>query len=314
MSEGAVGTESQEGTAAPLGAPAGESAGTESQQGLPGTAQWLENVSETYRGDPALRGIPDVNALAKSYIETKSFVGRKGVILPKEDDPADLNRFYNELGRPEDETGYDFEGFEAPEDFPFDETLLDRMRSSFHKRGLTPQQARGLAEDLVSLQAGDFKNSLQTIEQRRVEHMQALEKQYGKAWPATKDLATRAFSKLAGDKAEELANRRFIDGGRVGDDPLFFEVFANAGKGLQEHELLGSGASAGIGMTPEAAERERAKLRSDPEFMRLYLGERDSEGNPPDPMLQREAVERYSRLTEYATPDEPQEEIIYVDE
>jgi hypothetical protein len=274
------------------------------QAGLPGTQSWLEGLPGDLRGDPSLVKFNDVPSLAKSYVEIQSLVGRKGVILPKADDPEDTARFGGELGRPESPDAYQFEGFEAPEGEFWDPNQLEAMRPIFHAAGVTDAQGAALAQGFVDNLGQQYTETMEHLESQREEAQRAMRSKYGAAYDATYDLATRAFTHLAGDKADAFGGKRLIDGSKLIDDPDWFELFATLGKSIGEHELLGQGARS-FAMTPEAAEHERAKLKMDPDFREAWLNK--------DHPSHKEAVARYARLTEYATPDSPQEDVVVID-
>lgn len=58
--------------------------------------------------NPILAKYKTPGDLVKGVNEMNELIGRKGVILPKEGDVNDWNRFYNEIGRPEKPEAYKF--------------------------------------------------------------------------------------------------------------------------------------------------------------------------------------------------------------
>ena len=81
----------------------------------PQPTSWRDGLSDDLRNHPGLQKYEDVGALAKGFLSQSELVGRKGVILPKEGDAEDRQRFYSELGRPESVEGYDLGDFAPPE-------------------------------------------------------------------------------------------------------------------------------------------------------------------------------------------------------
>lgn len=136
---------------------------------------WRDSLPPDLKDAPTLQDIPDINALAKRFIDTKAMVGNS-MRLPTEDagaddiqaavdkilgneklglmrkpDPEDidgLNSIYNSLGRPEDISGY-----QAPEGV--DANAFGAMAEKAHELGLTKAQYENLSQAHAALVKGE---------------------------------------------------------------------------------------------------------------------------------------------------------------
>lgn len=131
---------------------------------------WRNSLPEEMRAEPVFKDIPDIATLAKSFRDTKAFVGssiRKPspeagpeaqkeflaklrkmapelMPAPSDTDVEGLNLVWEKLGRPTDEKGYEFT---APEGVDIN---LDKLRADAKKLGLTKSQFKLRAEAEVA--------------------------------------------------------------------------------------------------------------------------------------------------------------------
>ena len=142
------------------------------------TTDWRESLPETLRADPALKDIKDVGALAKSFVDTKAFVGQSirppgpdaGAeakkdfyaklqkhapdLVPLSDDPEAQAALWGKLGRPSKPEEYEYkapEGVELP---------LDNLRQVALAAGMTRKQFEKFAEKAaegITKQQGEAK-------------------------------------------------------------------------------------------------------------------------------------------------------------
>ena len=101
-----------------------------------GEASWRDGLDVGLKEHPALTTIADVPTLAKSFVETKEMVGRKGIILPKEGDAGDLIRFRTEIGVPGSPEEYDLGDFKPPEGLPWSDDFQSKMLTKLHTLGI----------------------------------------------------------------------------------------------------------------------------------------------------------------------------------
>ena len=110
--------------------------------------EWFNNIPQEYQERPSIAAFKDkgFEDFIKDYVNKDSLVGRKGVLLPKEDDDEDLNRFYSELGRPETPENYENIEVDVPEEIKdfVDLSEVDNFKGLAHKYGLNNKQFQGL--------------------------------------------------------------------------------------------------------------------------------------------------------------------------
>jgi hypothetical protein len=80
----------------------GSSGGSGNAGAQGGQTSWRDSLPQELREDPSLKAFNDPSGLAKSYIETKKMVGKKGVIVPTDKDGDDAwGSFFKQIGLPE---------------------------------------------------------------------------------------------------------------------------------------------------------------------------------------------------------------------
>ncbi len=228
-----------------------------------GKATWRDGLDAGIKDHPALTRLADVPALAQSFLETKELVGKKGIIVPNESDPADVARFRKEIGVPETAEGYELGDFTPPEGLPWSEDLQKGMLGKLHAIGIPNGQIRqildGYAEETNTQYTGIQKTAAAGHEAGQA----ALREEFGADYDASRALAERSFKAAAGEDFEELSHIMLPNGTALGDNPAFVRTFNNVGKQYQEAGLHGEKVGGGgFTMTPEAAKTEIAKLES----------------------------------------------------
>ena len=130
-------------------------------------------LPEDVRSDPGLQSFNDLGGLAKSYLETKSMVGRSIQLPSKDSKPEDVDKWAGETGAklkehgftvaklserpPETPDAYDFKLEGVDPQVVKDDKILGSFRTSAHKLGLNQQQA----SDLVNWYLKDAVPTLQ---------------------------------------------------------------------------------------------------------------------------------------------------------
>jgi len=104
-------------------------------------------ANEDLRGFVENKGVKEPEQLASMYHNLEKMFGAdkagRTVTLPGPDaDPEALGEFYGKLGRPETPAGY-----ELPVPEGQDGAMAEWAGSVFHKHGLTPAQAKGVAAE-----------------------------------------------------------------------------------------------------------------------------------------------------------------------
>lgn len=94
---------------------------------------------------------PDVKALAKKAYEQEKLIGGAVKLPGKDATDEERAAFFNKLGRPEKEDGYELTvPKELPEDLPYDGERAKSFKSIAHKLGLSAEQAKGVHDWAVA--------------------------------------------------------------------------------------------------------------------------------------------------------------------
>lgn len=137
---------------------------------MPLPAEVVATLPEEIRADPALERLDDIPSLAKSYIETKKFVGNSIQLPGKDSKPEDVETWRQTHmpklaerglieaapGKPEE---YEFQPPDV-EGYNFDENTVKGFQDVAHQYKLTKAQAQGLLE----FDAQRFKSAKEEME------------------------------------------------------------------------------------------------------------------------------------------------------
>jgi hypothetical protein len=233
----------------------------------PAPTDWRTSLPADLQNHPTLSDTKSVESLARQHIESAAMIGRKGIIPPADDSPEEQTRYLNQLGRPESADLYKFESVDLASRTPETIGFLDSLRPSFHARGLTDSQADGITKDWLDVVAQDQADKAQANDERAKITTADLQKKWGMAFEARREMAARAGKHLFGEETlSQFAEAKLPDGSRIGDHPDFIEkLYDNLGAHMTEDELV-SGSAASSVMTPESAQAEIDRLLVDKDF------------------------------------------------
>ena len=207
------------------------------------TESWHSGLSDEYRGNESLAQIPDLNTLAKSYLDAQQYAGGS-IRIPGEDASTDdwtafnskltakvptlmnlpsdeqeaKNALFNRLGRPDTKEGYKVDG--ADPDF------LEWA----HDNGLSNAQVKAWQENTQS-------QSTKANEDNEAEMQAAndlLKKEWGHAYDERLSQAKNAV--LAYADAETQA---FLLESGLANNPNMIKLMAQIGATLTEDESAG---------------------------------------------------------------------------
>ncbi len=254
---------------------------------------WRDTISDGIREDPTLKNYKTVDELGKAHIALNKTIGDKRISLPRDDTQAELTRYHKDIGVPAAPADYDFAGMKAGErEIPADDPVANSMRESFHARGVTPAQARGLTEDLnVILDKGQVDRAAAHTA-RSTQTTESLQTKWGEAYEPNMAHVGRAVRELFGG-AEGVDQVFKEDGSRHGDDPDFVERMRVIGKKMGEDELL-EGETPKALASPDEARAQINALHADKDFMKAYL-DQNNPGHKP-------AAERLKALYALESP------------
>lgn len=204
--------------------------------GTPPAENWRDSLPVELRDNPSLADVNDVASLAKRFVDTKAMVGNSIRMPSEEAGSDDINSFvdkvlgnsnlplmrkpdttdaeamaavYDQMGRPEDASGY-----QAAEGM--DTEVFGAMASKAHELGLSKAQFEALAQAQFEMQTG----AMQQMDQSRIDGIGQLKGEWGAAFDEKAARATRTAEALkappqlleamkSGDV--DAATLRFID-------------------------------------------------------------------------------------------------------
>jgi hypothetical protein len=216
-------------------------------------ASWLDSLPEDfeYRDDPSLSTVPDVPTLAKSYVETKKLVGRKGLIVPKDDEPEEKwDEFYGALGRPETADNYEFDRPDLPDGLDYSEDFEKDFRARAHDLGISQKQAKGLYDWFVPQTIQWSEASRESL----VKAKEELETQWGDKFEANTKLAHEAFKKYA---APEDYQTMLEGPAPLGNDPRLVRIFHKVGLSMKEDKFVTGKGTASHSIDEQIIELEK---------------------------------------------------------
>lgn len=247
---------------------------------------WHDSFSdEGLKTDENIKKYKSLDDFGKAFKEKDSMIGRKGVVLPKENDEADMGRFFNDLGRPETADKYvspeiqvedNLKQFVSPE-------KLEAFKGLAHKYGLTQKQFDGITKEYSETQLNDIKMIIAQEAQSKDDAQKTLMNEWlldydGNTKKA--ELAIESFSKgLDSDTVDALKA-----------NPNVKRMFLEVHKVISEDRL-----SRGTNKPTDTAATLQAFIDSqvkDPEMKSAYHN-----ANAPDHKATREKVkEAYAQL------------------
>lgn len=225
------------------------------------------------RDDPSLKDFNDIVTLAKSFKDTKTFVGNSirppgpdasaevkqefiaklqkhapELVLLKDGDSDAENMVWERLGRPKDAKGYEFK---APDDTPID---LESLRAIAASTGMTKKQFEAAAKLTVE--------KTQKAREAAAADNKALRSEWGQAYDDKLKQAAAAAAKL--NQPPELV--KLIQEGKLPSGQL--KTWAELAKSLgAEGTEIGKQNGGGSGaLTPAEAEAQLEEIMGNPAY------------------------------------------------
>ena len=225
---------------------------------------WRSALSEDIRDNQNFDKFKDVNALAASYVNLQSHLGRDKISKPVTDE--DWNDVYEFLGRPEDPDKYEIElpeGLSEEVAAQFNDEALSSFKQEAHKLGLNSVQVKSLvawqANNVVAQQSQFSEIQNQSIEDGE----RALKEEWGRAYDQNVEAAKKAFNEYGGDDLAEI----MVSSG-LGNNPVMLKAFANIAKTtMADKDLAGPSSGERAALTPEEAKTEAQSLMSHPAYL-----------------------------------------------
>jgi len=259
---------------------------------------WHSGLSEEYRGNESLSQIPDLNTLAKSYLDAQQYAGGS-IRIPGEDAstddwtafnakltdkvptllnlPSDENEardaMYARLGRPDSADGYQVEGADA-----------DFLQWA-HENGLSTAQVKSWQENTQ----GQTTQEGEDYDLKMQEANDLLKKEWGHAYDTKLSQAKNAVLAYADSETQQF----LLDSG-LANNPGMIRLMAGIGATLTEDQSAGIESGTRFTLSPTEAMDRISEVRRNSEHPYNVA-------NHPQ---HRAEVEKMGRLYSQAFPEE----------
>ena len=229
---------------------------TEQVQEEPKVINFKELIPEDYKDEKSLQNFSTMDDFVKSYLSAQKLVGANKVAIPnKMATDEDWDEVYKKLGRPEKPDDYKYS-------FKDDEINQDQLKSfneTAHRIGLLPKQAERIIKFYNELNEQQQADQLKVFEEKQVEAMSNLKKEFGPTYNKRLDQAKKLATETLG--TEMLNNTILKDGSRLGDNVSVIKAFSMLADKLSEDEII-KGEGTGY-VTAKEIENEISELTED---------------------------------------------------
>jgi len=240
-----------EASAEPVASPSGET---------DQNTDWRAALPDDLRDNQSLATIPDVGALAKSYVNAQSMIGADKIAIPgnwaTDEDWAEV---YNKLGRPESADQYDLKVNGLPEGEEADADLMKWYADTVHDVGLTPTQAQKLFDKYNEMSVGRMGVNEVDVQAQVQAAEKELRSEYGKAFDSRLEAANKMLDQFGANGITEL---QLADGTQLGDNPhvvkSLIEIANFIETNMGEDTLVGD--KTNVVMTPEEAQTQLTEM------------------------------------------------------
>lgn len=264
------------------GSQSGGSSGSQAGGQSGGQASWRDTLPEDLKSNVGLTKFNDVGALAKSYLEVQSYVGKKGVFPPGEKaTPEQWKEFAKAIGQPELEK-FDIK---APEGKKVNPQIAEGFKKLAHESGLLPHQAQGIMNWFLGQEEASLESRKAAFQSEQKVLVENLKKDWGQGFDKQIAYAKLAAKELGGD--DLLAH---LEKTGLGNDAHLVRLLAKAGALMGEDKLRGANSGSKFGQTPDEIQGEITRVMGDakhPYFDRSHPGHAQAV---------REMEERYKKL------------------
>lgn len=208
---------------------------------------WRHDLPDDIRNDESIKILNDVHTLAKSYVHARKAIGAEKVALPsKHSTPDDIQKFYDQLGRPT----LDKYEVAPPKDAKFvrPETL-SKLKPIAHKAGIMPDQL----QEILNFYEQDTNAEMTAIQAAQDQQIQQGLTQLKEKWGTAFDQrATWAKKLFAENGSPELA--KFLDENKaVGSNAMLIEFAAKVGEMIYKEDTIRSGGNESVLLDPTQA-------------------------------------------------------------
>ena len=245
---------------------------------------WRDNFkTEDFKTNDNFKKYNTQDDMGKAHLELVSMIGKKGVVLPNENDPNDVARYYNQLGRPEEAAKYENPEIEIEDEFKqfYSEEKLNGFKDIAHKYGLTQKQFEGISKEYTGAQLTEIKGIIQAENSKNEESTKSLMNDWLVNYDANSkqsELAIKSFSEgIKSDRVDALMT-----------DPDVKRLFFNVSKSISEDSFKrGDGGKTETAQSLQDYVDSQMKVKGSPYF---------DQSAPDHKATKRKVREAYSKL------------------
>jgi hypothetical protein len=223
---------------------------------------WKQTLPEDLREEKALDTVTDFNNAIKQLVHHKKMVGANKVVIPNEkSSEEEVNAFYEALGTPKTETGYNVP--EIPEELKeiYDDASLEAAKKFAYSIHATQQQFQEYLKFDMQKVKGLMAEDDQALVQERQDAQKNLRTEFGAAYDERIHVANRLIQEAFPKEEDRMG---FLE--KFGNDVDFIRFASRVGARMSEHTAL-------IGeltqKTPNEIQGQIAKLRATPGYMQI---------------------------------------------
>ncbi len=243
------------------------------------TEGWQGTLDETLREEKSLSTFKTVGDLAKSFVNTKSMVGKNTMVVPGDTSTeAEWEAYHVIGGRPDTVADYNLK---APDDFPeevrdmiFPKGRLEIWQDRFFKAGISKKASEQFISNFAMDMLADYQGQQQVKEMERTELVSGLSVEWGAAYDQKKHLGNMAIeegcSAMKNGKMEVDLDFKGRIAKKFGSDPDFIRFASNLGSKFAE------GKSPNFSAVPTNTDYKEQirKIESNPLYLKGTLEER----------------------------------------
>lgn len=225
---------------------------------------WKSNLPADYVNSPTMQKFSDdkdgLSKAMESYLNLERLLGHQKIPLPKDDKDVEGIKLFNKaLGVPDTSDGYQLKDAVIPENLKGVEIDKKAFAEVMLKRSVPPRYANWLWEDYVQMNLAAANKYITDNDAHLAELSTGLRKEYGDAYDAKVELGQLVINKFSAD--QEMND--FITATML-KDPRGVKFLANIGGQFAENQIGDFKYQRGFSFTPESAQSELEKIRSDP--------------------------------------------------
>ena len=261
------------------------------------SSSFLDSVEDQYRSDPSISKFSSINDLAKEHVNLQSLLGKKGVVVPGENDGQEIwDKYRNDMGIPDTPENYS-RSFEGKSEANWDPNIENSMAAAAHAANVSDNQFNALLDAYAQSMKASQESAAVEIGNLNQQNDAVLRKEWGSAYDAKINMGRLALNQMTDGDPNSIANVQLSDGTMLGDNPLFIKMMSMMGESLQEKGIIDGGSVNQTAMTPDDAKNQLSQLMADPEKSAILFSQ---DFHP----AKQELVKERERLLSFAYPQE----------